>query len=223
MQGARAVGRNAAALKYDILTALGSHGCAGDKYRQRLVLRFITLIVARYNWQSDEIATGQQEMAQMWAVDARTVKRDIAALRELGWLVQKRPAARGRVAVHGLGTAAILQSTQKDWARVGSDFVSRMEPQPAAQPSTTNVIVFPAAPEGNGLWDRVQGILRRENPELYQAWFAILTEVCLSDGVLTLHAPSRFHASFLTTHHRNRIEVLVQSVDPDAHSVVITA
>ena len=98
MRVARATGRNAAVIKYDLLTALGAHACAGDKHLQRLVLRFITLIVARYNWQADELSVGQTEMAALWSVDARTVKRDMARLREMGWLSIRRAAARGRVA-----------------------------------------------------------------------------------------------------------------------------
>ena len=108
MQIARPVGRQAASRKYDLLTALGVHACHGDKHRQRLVLRLMTLIVARYNWQSDEITVGQREIAALWGVDERTVKRDIARLRALGWLVQHRAAVRGRVASHGLDLAAIL-------------------------------------------------------------------------------------------------------------------
>ena len=65
----RATGRNAASMKYDILSALGAHGCAGDKHRQRLVLRLITLVVARYNWISDELMVGQRPRAALLKVD----------------------------------------------------------------------------------------------------------------------------------------------------------
>ncbi|MFD1807144.1 hypothetical protein ACFSHQ_00730 [Gemmobacter lanyuensis] len=95
MAQAKLMGRNASARKYDILTALGVHACRGDKHLQRLVLRLITLIVARYNWQSDELCVGQREIAQLWSVDERTVKRDMARLREIGWLTVKAAAARG--------------------------------------------------------------------------------------------------------------------------------
>ena len=65
----RATGRNAASMKYDILSALGAHACAGDKHLQRLVLRLITLVVARYNWISDELMVGQREIAELWSID----------------------------------------------------------------------------------------------------------------------------------------------------------
>lgn len=227
MRIARAVGRNAAVIKYDLLTALGAHACAGDKHLQRLVLRFITLIVARYNWQADELAVGQREMAELWSVNERTVKRDAARLRELGWLVVKRPAVRGRVAVHGLGVGAILAATAGAWGRVGSDFAARMAgPDVAAAGPASNVISFPAPPpraEGQGAWAQVQAALHAENPALYAAWFAALVPDPRPDGTLRLVAPSRFHASFVSIHHLGRLAALVRSVDPQVARVEVAA
>jgi hypothetical protein len=85
-----------ASQKYDVLTALGAHALAGGKTQMRLGLRFITLITARYNWARNELAVGQREIARLWSVDERTVKREMAKLRALGWLVVKRQGTRGR-------------------------------------------------------------------------------------------------------------------------------
>ncbi|MES2664451.1 MAG: DnaA N-terminal domain-containing protein [Pseudomonadota bacterium] len=231
MQKARAVGRNAAVMKYDLLTALGAYGCSADKHLQRLVLRLITLIVARYNWQTDEIATGQREIAQMWAVDERTVKRDMARLRDMGWLVQKRAAARGRVAVHGLGIAAILGGTQECWDRVGPDFTARMTgPEHAPAAPVSNVVSFPvggavagvsSGPVGQGVWARAQQALHQDNPVLYAAWFAQLTGSADGHGTLHLTAPSRFHATFLATHHLARLEAVVRRLDGSIQAVQV--
>lgn len=208
----KAVGRQAAGLKYDLLTSLGSYGCGGDKHLQRLVLRLITLIVARYNWQSDELCVGQREMAALWAVDERTVKRDTARLRDMGWLVVKRPAARGRVTVFSLGIEAILAATREGWDRVGPDFAARMAgPQPELPKG--NVISFPVASGGTGLWGRMLEVLNSENPALSATWFAALTAEHEGDR-LTLTAPSRFHASFVTTHHAARLQGLARRIDP---------
>ena len=46
MQRIRAVGREAAAKKYDILSAMMAHALAGDPQDQRLVLRLMALILA---------------------------------------------------------------------------------------------------------------------------------------------------------------------------------
>ena len=221
----RATGRNAASMKYDVLSALGVPGCAGDKHRQRLVLRLITLIVARYNWVADELMVGQREMAELWSIDERSVKRDLAKLRDLGWLVQKRAAARGRVAVHGLGLARILEGTGPDWARIGPDFVARMEGQgtpPATAQPPSNVISFPLPMGDDGVWPRIQAMLHREDPHLYAAWFAALQAEALDDG-LRLLAPSRFHADYLRANHLQRLERAARACDLARVEVVALA
>lgn len=227
MRTVRAAGGNAGVIKYDLLTALGAHACAGDKHLQRLTLRFITLIVARYNWQGNELAVGQREIAALWGVDERTVKRDLARLRALGWIEVRRPAARGRVAVHGLAIDRILGATSAAWTRVGPDFALRMgaTPPPVPQGAPGNVISFPLVPkpQGQGVWAEVQAALHAENPALYATWFAALLAVEGPGGRLSLRAPSRFHAAFLTTHHLARIRELVQAHAPEVTTVSIDA
>lgn len=228
MQIARPVGRQAASRKYDVLTALGVHACHGDKHLQRLVLRFITLIVARYNWQADEITVGQREIAALWAVDERTVKRDIARLRALGWLVQRRAAVRGRVATHGIDLDAILTATAPDWDAVGPDFADRMR-GPAAVAVAQNVVAFPASappaplsPDA-GLWLRASTRLMSEDPALHAAWFRPLAEIAVDGGTVELAAPSRFHASFVMTHHHQRLLAALKREDGTIRNVTVLA
>lgn len=227
MQIVRPVGRQAASRKYDLLTALGAYACHGDKFLQRLALRFITLIVARYNWQTDEITVGQREIAAMWGVDERTVKREIAKLRALGWLVQKRAAVRGRVAVHGLDLPAIFTATAPAWDAVGPDFAERMRgPETAMPPAATNVVSFPgiAAPPSDGsLWSRAQSRLLAEDPALYAAWFRQLAETGAAGGLLELAAPTRFHATFVNTHHLPRLLAALRREDATIRAVVVAA
>lgn len=226
MQIVRPVGRQAASRKYDLLTALGAHACRGDKHLQRLVLRFITLIVARYNWQSDEITVGQRELAAMWSVDERTVKREVAKLRALGWLVQKRAAVRGRVAVHGLDLPVILSATSEAWEAVGPDFVERMRGPGETTAQPTNVVSFPGVvvpPDDGSLWSRAQSRLMAEDPALYAAWFRQLAHTGASGGVLELVAPTRFHATFVSTHHLSRILAALRQEDATIHAITVSA
>ena len=81
MLAGKLVGRSAAALKYDLLTVMGAYALSQDKGAQRLVLRLMTLVTARYNWKRDQLAVGQREIARLWQVDERTVKREMAKLR----------------------------------------------------------------------------------------------------------------------------------------------
>ncbi|MGB3553703.1 MAG: DnaA N-terminal domain-containing protein [Jannaschia sp.] len=191
-------GPGTAVFKYDLLTALGAFACGADKHVQRTTLRFVTLMTARYDWQRDILATGQREIAALWSVNERTVKREVARLRTRGWLVLKYPAARGRVACHGLGIAAILVETQPFWSAVGPDFVARMtgpEPKVAA----ANVIPFLAVEAG--LWGDICARWHRVDPATHLTWIAPLISKGLQDGRLKLRAPSRFHASFVRTHY----------------------
>lgn len=221
MRIAKATGPNAGAIKYDLITALGVHACAQGKDLQRLILRFITLIVARYNWTSDCLAVGQREIAGMWSIDERSVKREMAKLRGLGWLEVKRPAARGRVAEYALGLPAILAATRGDWARVGPDFDSRLSGPEAAPAPVGNVIAFPGPVAGQGVWTKVQAALHGQDPHLYRSWFAALTAAEPEDGVLRLTAPSRFHATYLMTNHADTILRLAAAFDSSLHRVEI--
>jgi DNA-binding MarR family transcriptional regulator len=228
MQGLRPVGRGAAARKYDLLTALGAHACQGDKHLQRLALRFITLIVARYNWQTDELFVGQREIARLWSVDERTVTRELARLRSMGWLVTKRAAARGRVAVHGLDLAAIRTATATAWDAVGPDFTARMStPEGVAAPEGQggNVVPFPSQPEslpeGAGLWARARARLQAEAPALFDAWLRPLIETGRAGGRLELAAPSRFHASYVSTQLMGQLERAVRLEDATIRTISV--
>lgn len=211
----KAVGRGSSTRKYDLLTVLSVYAMAQDKTAQRQVLRLISLITARYNWQADVLSVGQAEIAKMWSVDVRTVKREIAAIRARGWLVEKRAAARGRVAVHGLDLNRILEDTRPVWDNVGPDLVSRLSQPPEAAP-VGNVIPFRPAqvPDDGSLWSSIAAQLNEEDPAIYRAWFATL-EARIDSGVLILTAPSGFHQSYVRSHFYDRIAAVLAKTAPD--------
>ena len=212
-------GQGAAERKYDLLTALGAWGMAQGGTDAMLALRFATLITARYNWRRNELTTGQREIAALWSVDQRTVKRQMARLRELGWLILVRQGARGRVAVYRMDVTAILHATRECFANVGPDFVERLSrvDAPSVQGSNVapptghqhagNVVRFPGvAQEGSQdvVWLRISDRLLRANPNSHAAWIAGLAGQVDGD-LLILRAPSRFHARHVATHLRDAI------------------
>lgn len=224
MLARRPLGQGAASKKYDVITALGAHACASSKFQQKLTLRFITLVTARYNWQRDELTMGRAEIALLWQVDERTVKRELAKLREAGWMQVKRPSARGRVTTYGIDWDRILEMTRSSWGHVGPDFVARMSaPVEAGQPAdpTNTVVRFPSAPTGETEWDRACAILHREDPALHSNWLSAVTRIGLAQGVLELAAPTAFHAQYLATHVMDRLSKAVALVAPDIHRIVI--
>ncbi|MGR3570693.1 DnaA N-terminal domain-containing protein [Brevirhabdus sp.] len=244
MQVAKPVGRNASALKYDILSALGVTALAGDKHRQRLMLRLMVLITTRYNWQNNELSIGRAEIARLWSVEERTVKREMAKLRSAGWLEVKRAGVKGRVTVYALNMAALMAQTAPEWDTIGSDFTARMQERHgggadmragpgegldalAAGTADPNVIPFqPLQPRGRGTsaedtWGLALARLRREDPALSRAWFAQLSEMAHEDGCVTLAAPSRFVADYVSTHLLARLLNAYAAVDPAVRRVLV--
>lgn len=223
MQTLRPVGRGASARKYDIITAMGAFALAQGKHDQRRVLRLMTLITARYNWGRDELAVGQREIARLWSVDERTVKREMALLRGKGWLVVKRQGARGRVTEYGLDIDRMLKETAAQWSAVGSDFELRM-----GQDSTPKVVPLPVkgevrAPDvSSGTeWALAQALLHNEDAGLYASWISGLERAERAGGRLTLRAPSRFHGAYVQTHMERRLLQACRDVDADVTEVRI--
>ncbi len=222
MLSTKPVGRGAAARKYDILTALGAYALARDKHDQRRVLRLMTLMTARYNWARDELAVGQREIAQLWSVDERTVKREMALLRARGWLVVRRQGARGRVTQYALGLDRILEDTSAQWPCVGSDFELRMGAGDESQTVVPLPVKTPvAAPDvsSGSEWVLAQALLHAEDAGAYAAWISALTRAERAGGRLTLRAPSRFHAAYVQTHLERRILAALREVDGDVSEV----
>ncbi|WP_298844590.1 hypothetical protein [uncultured Roseobacter sp.] len=223
MLSRRPVGRGASARKYDLLTAMGAYALSQGKHDQRRVLRLMTLITARYNWARDELAVGQREIARLWSVDERTVKREMSLLRARGWLCVRRQGARGRVTEYGLGTEKILADTAPAWGTVGPDFELRM-----AQPETPAVVALPVrgdvpAPDVSGgtEWALARAVLHGEDPGTYASWIAALERTERAGGRLTLRAPSRFHAAYVQTHLERRVLKACRDVDGDVSEIRI--
>ncbi len=229
MQVAKPVGRNASALKYDILSALGVMALSGDKHRQRLVMRLMVLITTRYNWQNNELSIGRAEIARLWSVDERTVKREMAKLRSAGWLEVKRAGAKGRVTVYALNLAGLLEDTRGSWPTIGSDFVARMQERQGGAgeaPQDPKVIPFQpraAAGPAEGLWGQVLAQLRQEAPALSTAWFGQLSEMSRDGGRVTLAAPSRFVADYVSTHFLPQLVAAYAGIDPAVRRVDVQA
>ena len=213
MQAKKLAGPEAASQKYDLLTALGCHALGSPPGLQRLVLRFLTLLTARYNWRQGILHVGQREIARLWSVDERTVKREMAKLRALGWLTLESPARRGRVASYALDLVTIRAATRDAWGRVGDDFEARMRGTP--EPVVVGTVVrfpqpdAPAAPPQPGpaadAWGRMRPLLHAEDAAVFANWFDVLRSAGRAGGSLVLVAPSGFHASYVRTHYADRL------------------
>ncbi|MEM8776557.1 MAG: hypothetical protein AAGF53_16095, partial [Pseudomonadota bacterium] len=109
MEQHRIAGPEAGVQKYDILTSLSVAGLNGSSAFQTSMLRLIALVTARYNWRSDELSIGQRDIARMWSVNERTVKREIKRLLGYDILIRKRAGVRGRVATYRLNYSKVAE------------------------------------------------------------------------------------------------------------------
>ena len=219
MQVKRLAGPGAGVRKYDLLTALAVSGLAGSPGFAMSMTRLIALVTARYNWRLDEVSIGQAELARMWSVDMRTVKREIKRLSERGLLTIKRAGARGRVATYALNHARIDEMTREAWHLVGPDFEARMIGQGADNDRT--VVPFPSTSEPVSEWSQARSALRRVDRARAQAWFDPLTRAARNGDTLILHAPSAFHAGYVTTHLIGDLVRAITEVDPAVVNVEI--
>ncbi|MDC0739702.1 DnaA N-terminal domain-containing protein [Cognatishimia sp. SS12] len=212
-------GPGSASVKYDVLTALLVTASQGQGVEARLALRLSLLITARFNWRRGVFAVGQRELARMWGVTDRTVKREMAELRKLGWISVDIPAARGRVAQYKIEFPTVLRATAPFWDAVGPDFAARIGGAPAeAEAAADNNVVplhsAPAAPANDvPLWTAVAARLKAQDAKLFNAWFAQLEPHDLGAGHLQLIAPSRFVADYIKTHYLTRLTAAALAED----------
>ena len=177
-----AVGPQANVQKYDILSAIMVQALAGTKHDQRRALRLMSLVTTRYNWRHDDLSIGHQEIAALWSVDTRTVKREMAAFKTRGWIAEKTRGVRGRVGRYRICFETILADTMPHWTRIGPDFEARAHDlMPAAarvalaseEGNVLRVDFSATAPDGagDGPWPAIRAALKVADPQLFGNWF----------------------------------------------------
>ncbi|MEY8120892.1 hypothetical protein AB9F26_22205, partial [Falsihalocynthiibacter sp. BN13B15] len=181
-------GPSAGTQKYDLLTALSVAGLHGKPVFQMSMMRLIALVTARYNWRSNEVSIGQRDLARMWNVNERTVKREMKRLIDTEILVCSRAGVRGRVGAYRLNFETVKRLSDPLWESVGPDFQKRMETQPIGLRSKVVKVDFggaksqappealPQKDEGEkGTWLAVQHRLNGEDHTIYSSWYKHLS------------------------------------------------
>lgn len=221
MEHLKRVGPKAGGLKYDLLTALNVTGLHGSPTEQTSLMRLAALITARYNWRIEEVSVGHAELARLWGVNERTVKREMKRLLGMGVVTCIRPGVRGRVGAYRLNYARIYELSRPLWPSVGSDFEDRMIEvsgertvvavnfQPAEAPKPRLV-----AERGTGTWGAVRRRLQAEHPALFESWFAKLVQERAGDHELTLRAPNGFVSRYIETHFGQMLALVIDAEMP---------
>lgn len=218
MEQIKHVGPRAGALKYDLLTALMTAGLHGTPTEQTSLTRLCVLITARYNWRVEEVRIGHTELARLWAVNERTVKREMKRLMQMGVLTCVRPGVRGRVGAYRLNYSVIYAMSRPVWEAVGADFEDRM--QEVSGGKTVVKVDFQTAPQkppahiSNGTWAAAQRRLKATHPGIFDNWFAKLVQERVNERTVTLRAPNSFVSRYIETHFADHLAEAVNAEMP---------
>jgi hypothetical protein len=248
MVAIKATGPQAASMKYDVLTALGLIGLASEGAVQRSMMRLMTLVTARYNWRVGEVSIGRADLARLWGVDERTVKRELGRLKTAGFLTVRKAGVRGRVTSYALDLDAVLAASRQDWARVGPDYAARLAggpdadadggPDGGAGQGGAAILAFPhpgaleragaPAASGHAEWDAACALLAADHPGAFARWIAPLRPADgaaegAGAGRLRLIAPTAFHAAYVGQHMAHRIEDALRRAGCGAAQVELAA
>lgn len=213
MDTKRLTGKDAGSLKYDLLTALAILGLYSGARLQISLNRISLLITARYNWRLDEFTVGQRDLARMWNVTERTVKREIKFWLENRIVICKRQGVRGRVGAYRLNYPEIYRLSEPYWPCVGPDFDERMQSSQPAQSAKVVAVDFltkdrlkegrvsETGPEAEtGTWRATCRRIKDLHPAQFESWIATLSFMGDDSHVVRLEAPTRFAARYIETH-----------------------
>lgn len=224
MELRKLTGPSAGALKYDILTALNLAGMHGGAKAQVSMMRLMAVITARYNWRREELSLGQRDMARMWGVTERTVKREIKGWLGAKLLVCTRPGVRGRVAAYRLNIAEVYERSAPFWAQVGPDYTERMGATNPVRETRVVQVDFATrkvAQVETGSWRAVAERLRKLHPEKVANWLGQLQFVEDDGRHYVLRAETVFTARFVETHLRAElIEAIETEVGPQRRLMI---
>lgn len=228
MDAKRLTGPNAGSLKYDVLTALSVTGLHSAPGQQISLHRLSSILTARYNWGREELSLGQRDMARMWNVHERTVKREIKRWTDSGLLICLSPGVRGRVALYRLNLTHVFEISEPHWPCVGTDFVARMDAlRPVARPVVVPLAFAPTpAPAQTPAagWDAVRTRLHATLPDKFEAWIAPLKFISDDGRFVTLQAPSTFAARYLEVHLMSPLTAAIATgIGPGRRLVLQTA
>lgn len=228
MEVKKLVGPGAASMKYDVLTALSVMGLHGTPGFQVSMARLCALITSRYNWKADHFCVGQPEMARMWHVTERTVKREIRRWTDDRILICARKGVRGRVGAYRLNMPRVFELSRQIWEAVGSDYAERMT---ELDPSRTSSVVrvdfarstpVEGVPPDGTSWAAVSARLQSLHPDKHRNWIAPLKFVSDTGSRYTLAARSGFVVGYLETHFIGIIaDAVAAEVGPGRRVVLI--
>lgn len=238
-------GREAPVAKYDILAAIGVAAFGKSCLAKDLAHRLTVLIVARYNWAADELSVGRQQLAELWNVDERRVKRLVAELKSQGILAVKRAGVRGRVTTYRLGLEAIIEITRPYWGRLGRDIKARLDenfPESGGIDQDADVTAHGSRPDttvqpilqGEGVHDGGPEADRADNGpfiramrevfrgEAFARWFGG-ARIEQGGSRVVLHVRSKFAADYIEANYGDQLDRLAERLHPQVRRIEVSS
>ncbi|MES2915141.1 MAG: DnaA N-terminal domain-containing protein [Pseudomonadota bacterium] len=90
----------------------------------------------------------------------------------------------------------------------------------------SNVVPLRAVPTpaaDGSVWATAQAMLLDEDAATYGTWFHALTDAGVEANCLTLAAPTRFHATYVSTNLKERLLAALRRADPSFRDVRVVA
>lgn len=222
-----------ASLKYDVLSALAV-AALSQKDRTRIdYFRLIALITSRYDWLRGEVSIGHSQLAELWSIDVRSVKRQVAYYADAGLMRKSRAGVRGRVTVYEIDILKLIETTRPTFAKIGPDLEERLDQfygaavqsetaQDSAETKTLGEINrdrVGATSSDSALLrpanvDREDGRIRSAlrcalSPSVFERWFKDVTIRKASSGAIEFLFPTKFTADYVERTFEKQLTTVV--------------
>lgn len=223
-----------ASLKYDILSALAV-AALSQKDRTRIdYFRLIALITSRYDWLRGEVSIGHSQLAELWSIDVRSVKRQVAYYADAGLMRKSRVGVRGRVTVYEIDLLKLIATTRPTLAKIGPDLEERLDqfygaavqPESAQDCADTKTLAEinrdrVSETSSDGALLRTANVLGREDarilsalrcalsPSAFERWFRDVTIRKASSGAIEFLFPTKFTADYVERTFEKQLTAVV--------------
>lgn len=222
-----------ASLKYDVLSALAV-AALSQKDRTRIdYFRLIALITSRYDWLRGEVSIGHSQLAELWSIDVRSVKRQVAYYADAGLMKKSRAGVRGRVTVYEIDLLKLIETTRPTFAKIGPDLEERLDQfygaavqSETAQDSAETKTLGEINRDRVGATSSDSALLRPANvdredgrilsalrcalsPSVFERWFKDVTIRKASSGAIEFLFPTKFTADYVERTFEKQLTTVV--------------
>jgi hypothetical protein len=178
------------------------------------------------------------QLALLWSVDLRRVKRIITELREIGILAVKRAGRKGLVTVYSLDLARIAEITRPFWHVLGADIAARLDAVFPTERATVEATeeaqsTIELSAERGRIQSNIvkiedarrqrvdpvrQAIAREMEPPAFDRWIRPLGHERRNDSFV-FTASSSFMASYVERQFGHKIERAIRQLFPEIRRV----